>query len=73
VPATLNSIERLEPSAVAITRQFVLGGKRGVRTINGQSMTTSADMMNMANTLRARLGDVERCKVVNTAGQRTRA
>jgi FtsP/CotA-like multicopper oxidase with cupredoxin domain len=48
------------------------GGGRGVRTINGRSMTTQPDMLDMTNTLRVRLGDVERCNVVNTVIVRAR-
>jgi blue copper oxidase len=66
LPARLNSIARFDPEAVVVTRPMVLGGGgRGGRTINGLSMTSTADMQNMANTLRVRQGDLERWNVIN--------
>ena len=44
------------------------GGGRGGRTINGVSLQTMADMMDMANIGRVRLGDVELWNVVNQGG-----
>ena len=69
LPARLNNIVRFDPAAVAVTRPMVLGGGgRGGRTINGLSMTSTADMENMANTLRVRQGDLERWNVINRSG-----
>ena len=51
-----------------MTRQMVLGGGRGRRTINGVSMLSMTDMMDMSNSARVRLGDVERWDVVNRGG-----
>jgi suppressor of ftsI len=67
LPERLNTIERLDPTSVAVTRQMVLGGGGGRFTINGQTMTSMADMHNMANVLRVRLGDLERWNVVNAS------
>jgi FtsP/CotA-like multicopper oxidase with cupredoxin domain len=70
MPTTLNSIPRLDQTQVAVTRQMVLGGGgRGGFTINGQSITSMAQMMDMSNALRVRLGDMERWNVVNNSGQ----
>ena len=63
----LNAIERLDPAVVTVTRQMVLGGGRGGRTINGQSMLTTAEMEDISNALRVRLGDLERWDVVNSS------
>jgi len=68
LPGQLNSMERLDPASASVTRQMVLGGGRGRRTINGVSMQTMADMMDMSNVARVRLGDVERWNVVNQGG-----
>jgi FtsP/CotA-like multicopper oxidase with cupredoxin domain len=69
LPTTLNSIVRMDPATVSVTRQMVLGGVgRGGRTINGVSMQTMADMMDMSNVARVRLGDVERWNIVNQGG-----
>ena len=67
LPVRLNTIARFDPAAVAVTRPMDLGGGRRQRTINGQSMTSAADMADMANTLQVRLGDLERWDVVNTS------
>jgi FtsP/CotA-like multicopper oxidase with cupredoxin domain len=69
LPTVLNSIQRLDPAQVSVTRQMVLAGGRGGRTINGQNMNSIAAMMDMSNALRVRLGDLERWNVVNTSGQ----
>ncbi len=69
LPARLNTIARSAAAGVAVTRPMVLGGGgRGGRTINGLSMTSTADMENMANTLRVRQGDLERWNVINRSG-----
>lgn len=60
-PAQLNTIERLDPASAAVTRQMVLSG----RTINGQSVASTAAMDDMTTALRVRLGDLERWDVVN--------
>jgi FtsP/CotA-like multicopper oxidase with cupredoxin domain len=69
LPSLLNSIERFDPAQATVTRQMVLAGGRGGRTINGQSMNSMAAMMDMSNAPRVRLGDLERWNVVNTTGQ----
>ena len=67
LPARLNTIERLDPAAAAVTREIVLGGGgRAGLTINGHAMATAAHMHDAAGTLRVRLGDLERWNVVNT-------
>jgi FtsP/CotA-like multicopper oxidase with cupredoxin domain len=45
------------------------GGGPGGFTINGQSISSMAQMMDMSNALRVRLGDMERWNVVNNSGQ----
>jgi hypothetical protein len=59
LPERLNTIVRFEPTAAAVTRPMELGGDGRRRTINGISMTSEAD------TMQIRLGDLERWNVVN--------
>jgi bilirubin oxidase len=66
LPAILNSITPLDPAAVAVTRQFALGGRS---TINGQQIRSMDDMMDMSSAFRVRLGDVERWDLRNTSRQ----
>ena len=68
VRSQLNTIERADPTAAAVARQMVLGGNVRSPTINGQSMDTMADLMDLSKALRVRLGDVERWNVVNSSG-----
>ena len=65
LPTRLNSIERLQPASAIQTRDMVLGGNDRNPTINGQSMTSMADMMNMANTLMVKLGTTEIWNLIN--------
>ena len=65
LPPRLNSIERLQPASAVQTRDMVLGGNDRNPTINGQSMTSMADMMNMANTLMVKLGTTEIWNLIN--------
>jgi FtsP/CotA-like multicopper oxidase with cupredoxin domain len=69
LPAQLNAVDRLSPDLAAVTRDFVLGGGGGLRTINGHAMASMDDVHDMANTLRVRLGDVEVWNVINTTRQ----
>ena len=64
LPAVLNRIPALDPASTAVTRQIALGGGS---TINGQRLTTMADMMNMATAFHVRLGDLERWDVANNS------
>jgi FtsP/CotA-like multicopper oxidase with cupredoxin domain len=65
LPVELAIIERLSPDDAAQTREFVLGGDDRDPTINGQSMTSMADMMDMANVIRVALDTIEVWNVVN--------
>jgi len=65
LPATLRAIERLSADSAAQTRQFVLGGDDRNPTINGQAMTTMADMMDMSNIIQVKLDTTEIWNVVN--------
>ena len=47
---------------------MVLGGNDRNPTINNQSMTSMADMMNMANVLKVKLGTTEIWNLVNRSG-----
>ncbi|MFN8514492.1 MAG: multicopper oxidase domain-containing protein [Thermomicrobiales bacterium] len=70
LPAQLNSIARLDPAAAAVTRTITLGGGgRGNTTINGQQLTSMAQMMDLTNAPRVRLGDVERWNIVNASNE----
>ncbi len=68
LPAQLNSIERLAVGSAVQTRNMVLGGNDRFPTINGQSMTSMADMMNVANALRVKLGATEVWNLINRSG-----
>jgi bilirubin oxidase len=65
LPTQLNSIERLQPGSAIQTRDMVLGGNDRNPTINGQSMTSMADMMNMDNALMVKLGTIEVWNLIN--------
>jgi FtsP/CotA-like multicopper oxidase with cupredoxin domain len=65
LPAQLAVIDRLSPASAAQSRDFVLGGNDNNPTINGQAMTSMAAMMDMANTLQVKLGDVEIWNLIN--------
>ena len=62
LPTQLNTIERLDLFAAAVTRQMVLAGGGG-RSINGQRMTSMADMMDLSPALRVRPGELWRWNV----------
>ena len=65
LPANLTAIERWSPDSAAQTRDFVLGGNDQNPTINGQAMTSMADMMDMTNVIQVKLGTTEIWNVVN--------
>ena len=65
LPATLAAIERLTPASAAQSRQFVLGGDDQNPTINGQAMTTTAEMMDMTNVIQVKLDTTEIWNVIN--------
>jgi FtsP/CotA-like multicopper oxidase with cupredoxin domain len=65
LPATLTAIEPLSPGSAARTRDFVLDGGDRNPTINGQAMTSMADLMDMADVIRVELGSVEIWNVIN--------
>jgi blue copper oxidase len=70
VPARLKAFARLAPESADITRDMILGrvGGGGRFSINGQFMTAEDHMHDMANTIRARVGDTELWNVVNQSG-----
>jgi FtsP/CotA-like multicopper oxidase with cupredoxin domain len=68
LPTQLNAIERLQPESAIQTRVMVLGGNDRNPTINGQSMTSMADMMNMANVITVKLGTTEIWNLINRSG-----
>ena len=65
LPATLTVIERLLPETATQTRDFVLGGNGRNPTINGQSMTSEADLMDMTDVIQVKLGSTEIWNVIN--------
>jgi FtsP/CotA-like multicopper oxidase with cupredoxin domain len=71
LPSTLSQVDRIDPARAAVERDMLLarGGGRGGFTINGTSMRTMDDMMNMEGTMRVRLGDTELWRVINDSGQ----
>jgi FtsP/CotA-like multicopper oxidase with cupredoxin domain len=69
LPATLAAIEPLSPSAAARTRDFVLGGGDRNPTINGQAMTSMADLMDMASVAQVELGSVEIWNLINRSNE----
>jgi FtsP/CotA-like multicopper oxidase with cupredoxin domain len=68
LPSQLNSIERLQPGSAIQTRDMVLNGNDRNPTINNQSMTSMADMMNMSNVLKVKLGTTEVWNLINRSG-----
>ena len=68
LPAQLNAIVRLPPGSASQTRDMILGGNHDNPTINGQSMTSMAEMMNMANALMVKLDSTEIWNLVNQSG-----
>lgn len=58
LPAALVSIPRLPAGSAAQTRDFVLGGNDQNPTINGQSMTSMSDLMDMSRSRPALPGQV---------------
>lgn len=68
LPTQLSSIERLQAGSAIETRDMVLGGNDRNPTINNQSMTSMADMMNMANVIRVKLGTTEIWNLINRSG-----
>lgn len=65
LPTSLAVIERLSPGSAAQTRAFVLGGNDQNPTINGQSMTSMADMMDMSEAIQVKLGTTEVWNLIN--------
>ena len=65
LPTQLNSIERLQAGSAIQTRNMVLGGNDQNPTINNQSMISMADMMNMANVIKVKLGTTEIWNLIN--------
>jgi FtsP/CotA-like multicopper oxidase with cupredoxin domain len=65
LPAALAAIARISPDEATQTRDFVLAGDDRDPTINGQSMTTMADMMDMSRTLQVGLDTVEVWNLIN--------
>jgi blue copper oxidase len=65
----LTAIERLSPNSAARTRDFGLGGGDRNPTINGQAMTSMADLMDMANVAQVKLGSVEIWNLINRSNE----
>ncbi|MCU1370275.1 MAG: cell division protein SufI [Ilumatobacteraceae bacterium] len=65
LPASLATIEPLSPESATQTRDFVLGGNDQDPTINGQAMTTMADLMDMSNVIQVKLGATEIWNLIN--------
>ena len=68
LPTGLNAIERLKPELAIQTRDMILGGNDQNPTINNQSMTSMAAMMDMNNVLKVKLGTTEVWNIVNRSG-----
>lgn len=68
LPTQLTSIERLPAGSATQTRTMVLGGNDQFPTINGQAMTSMADMMDMANAIQVKLGATEIWNLINRSG-----
>ncbi len=70
LPAGLVAVDRLAAASANVTRDMVLAGAdRGRFTINGQTMTTMASMMNMNDIMTVRLGDTEVWTVINNSDE----
>jgi blue copper oxidase len=65
LPASLAAIGRLAPESAVQTRDFVLAGGGRNPTINGQSMTSMAAMMDLTNVIKVRLDTTEIWNVIN--------
>jgi blue copper oxidase len=65
LPATLTEVERLSADSATRTRDFVLGGDDRDPTINGQAMTSMADMMDRSNLVEVDLDTIEVWNLVN--------
>lgn len=65
LPPSLGLIDRLSSDSAVQTRQFVLAGGDRNPTINGQSMTSMADLMDMSEVLQVGLGTTEIWNVIN--------
>ncbi|MCW2790693.1 MAG: mco [Aeromicrobium sp.] len=65
LPATLTTIKRLTSTSATQSRDFILAGDDRDPTINGQSMTSMADLMDMSNTIQVKLDTVEVWNLIN--------
>lgn len=68
LPTRLNAIERLQADAAIQTRDMVLDGNDRNPTINDQSMTAMAHMMDMANIMTVKLGTTEIWNLIDRSG-----
>jgi FtsP/CotA-like multicopper oxidase with cupredoxin domain len=69
LPVSLAAIERMSPASAAQTRDFVFRGGDRNPTINGQSMTSMADLMDMSQVLQVKLGSVEVWNLINRSNE----
>ncbi|MEA2641452.1 MAG: hypothetical protein QOF51_2846 [Chloroflexota bacterium] len=68
LPPALNQIDRIDPARADVVRDMVLARGGRAFTINGASMQTMDDMMNVDGAMRVHLGDTELWRVINNSG-----